>query len=116
MEKKITVNGKEYNMRATALIPRQYRNRFGRDLIVDMKKLQEGLTKAGKGAEFDTIDLTIFENVAWLMLKAGGEEVGNSPDEWLESIEGIFSVYEVLPQMLELWVESSMTTSAARKK
>ena len=62
MEKKITVNGKEYNMRATALIPRQYRNRFGRDLIVDMKKLQEGLTKAGKGAEFDAIDLTIFEN------------------------------------------------------
>ena len=116
MEKKITVSGKELNMKATALIPRQYRSRFGRDLIVDMKKLQDGLTKAGAGGEFEAMDLTIFENVAWLMLKAGGEDVGNSPDEWLESIEGIFSVYEVLPQMLDLWVESCQTTSSARKK
>lgn len=116
MERIVTVNGTEYCMKATALIPRQYRNKFGRDLIVDMKKLQDGLTKNGGKAEFDALDLTIFENVAWLMLKAGGEDVGESPDEWLSNLEGIFSVYEVLPQMLELWVESSKTTSVPRKK
>ena len=116
MEKTITVNGQKFNMKANALIPRQYRNRFGRDLIADMKKLQDSMSQVESGKEFETIDLTVFENVAWLMLKAGGESVGNSPDEWLAGIEGIFSVYEVLPQMLELWVESCKTTSSARKK
>lgn len=114
-------------MGASALIPRLYRVAFRRDMVSDMRQLQKRLEKARnikndateeekRDAEFTALDLTIFENVAWLMLKHGGENVLSNPDEWLESLDGIFSVYEILPQILELWGMNQETTSVPVKK
>ena len=69
-----------------------------------------------KDAELSVLDLTIFENVAWLMIKNAGEDIPATPDEWLDTIDGVFSVYEVLPQILEMWEANLATTSAPRKK
>ena len=41
--------------------------------------------------------------------------IPDSPDEWLDSLEGIFSVYEILPEILDLWGDSNKTTSVAKK-
>lgn len=116
MEKLVTIGGREYKMRCSALLPRQYRFKFGSDLIADMSKLAAATKKAAKGQQMESVDLTIFENVAWLMLKAGGEEVGESPEEWLDTLEGLFPVYEALPAIIELWAASNATTSTPKKK
>ena len=127
MEKTISVGGKEFRMRASALIPRLYRYKFRRDMITDMKQLEKDFKKAVNlpedatedeilDAQLSVMDLTIFENVAWLMVKNAGEDIPDDPDEWLDTIEGVFSVYEVLPQMLDIWEGNLATTSVPRKR
>lgn len=113
----ITVEGKTYTIGMSALIPRIYRNKFRRDLVIDM----QALSKAYKAAmEEDTPMpaniLGIFEDVAWCALKHGGSDVGDSPDEWLESLDGAFSVYEVLPVIIRMWTQNNKTTSVPKKK
>ena len=127
MERTLNIGGADLRMRASALIPRLYRFRFGRDLIKDMAQLEKAYKKAmtikedateeeRKEAELSILDLTIFENVAWAMAKNADSNVPNDPDEWLDSINGVFSVYEVLPQILELWTDGLNTTSKPVKK
>lgn len=117
MEKTITVGGKPMKMKASALIPKLYRYHFGRDIIQDLKKLSDAAEKNKRdGTEFGVPDLTIFEDVAWLFLKHGGEDVGENVDEWLDGIDGIFSIYEALPQILELWQMNLSQTAIPKKK
>ena len=128
MEKTVIVDGKEVRMRASALIPRLYRVKFGRDMIADMRQLQKSFNKANalapdateeerKDAQLSVLDLTIFENVAYMMVKhAGGQEVPDTVEDWLDGFDGVFSIYEVLPHILELWHLTNQTTSIPKKK
>lgn len=129
MEKTVIIGGKETRMRASALIPRLYRYKFGRDIVSDMNQLRKSYQKAKKAqesegateeeiqdAQLSVVDLTIFENIAWLMCKHADKEVPDDPDAWLDSIEGVFSVYEIMPVILELWDANQATTSKSRKK
>ena len=127
MEKTIMINGVRRRMKASALIPRLYRYQFGRDLVRDMNGLRKAYTRAislpedateeeRSEAQLSALDLTVFENIAWLMLRHAGEDIPNTPDEWLDSIDGVFSVYEILPVVLELWEAGQLTTAVPRKK
>jgi hypothetical protein len=117
MEKTVRIDGKEVRMRASALIPRLYRYKFGRDIVQDMQKLRDGFAKAqSEGESLSALDLEVFENVAWLMMRHAGEDIPDSPEEWLDSMDGVFSVYEVLPAILELWGENYRTTAKPKKK
>ncbi len=127
MEKTVMIGGKEVRMRASALIPRLYRFKFGRDMVSDMRQLQKAYQKAVSlpaeapeeekhDAQLSAMDLTIFENVAYMMIRHAGEDVPDSPEEWLDTIDGVFSVYEILPAILELWGANSQTTSIPKKK
>lgn len=126
MEKIIKVGDKEVKMRASALVPRLYRFKFGRDMIADMNKLKRAYQKAAdlpedateeekQDAQLTVLDLTIFENTAFIMAKHADPDQPNNPDEWLDQYE-MFSIYEVLPQILELWALSNVTTSKSKKK
>jgi len=117
MDRIVEVDGKQLKMTANARIPRIYRNTFGSDMLLDMQRLYDSYKDVlDEGASMPMEMLTIFENVAWVLLREGGEEVGDSPDDWLESLDGIFSIYEVLPQILELWSANMATTSTPKKK
>ena len=127
MVRTITVSGKEITLRASALIPRLYRFQFGRDMIADMRQLQKAWAKASalpkdateeqiQDAQLSVMDLTIFENVAYMMVRHGGNDVPPTPEEWLDSLDGVFSIYEVLPTLLELWQGTNQTTSIPKKK
>lgn len=143
MVRTVTIDGKSVTLRASALVPRLYRHLIGRDIIRDMADLRKAYKaaldaqKAGADEEgqneasMAAMDLEIFENIAWVMLKHGGElretesgrvmmngdmVVGQSPDEWLERLDGVFSVYDVLPVILELWEANQKTTSVPAKK
>ncbi len=126
MEKTIIVGNKKVKMRASALIPRLYRFKFGRDMIKDMmtlkkaydrlKKIPEDATDEEKEeAQLSELNLTIFENVAYIMAKHADMTLPDSPDEWLDTFE-MFSIYQVLPQILDLWGLSAATTSIPKKK
>lgn len=125
MEKTILIDDKPVRMRASALVPRLYRFRFGRDMIADMRQLQKAFRKATslpenateeeiQDAQLSILDLTIFENVAYIMAKHADKTVAEDLDSWLDSFS-MFSIYEVLPHILELWGMSQETTSVAKK-
>lgn len=127
MEKSVTIGNATYRMRASALIPRLYRAKFGRDLITDMRRLQKKYIQmaelpadasddAREAASLSVLDLTVFEDVAWLMIKHAGEDIPDSPEEWLDSLDGVFSIYQGLPVILALWNANQQTTSSAKKK
>lgn len=120
MTKDIIVGGKTVRMRATAAIPRLYRIKFRRDIMKDMQKLQKA---AGDTEEYTVDDLEMFENIAYIMAKHGdvdsdGNVIGNVPDsveDWLDAFE-TFSIYEALPQIIELWGMNIETESTSKKK
>lgn len=123
MEKVIDVGGQQIRMRASALVPRLYRFKFGRDMISDMRSLQQSMKKvlddrqAGDDtAELSMEDLTIFEDLAYIMAKHADPSVPSEPEEWLDSLDGVFSIYAALPEMLELWGVNNLTTSVPVKK
>lgn len=143
MDRTVTIDGKTVTLRASALVPRLYRHLIGRDIIRDMATLRKAydaaLAAQEAGADeteqnvagLTVADLEIFENVAWVMLKHGAEfrdteygrvlmngdmVVGQSPDEWLDQLDGTFSVYAVLPVILDLWGANQRTTSTPAKK
>lgn len=123
MTKTVVIDGKEYRMRASALTPRLYRAFFKRDMMRDMQNLltaynkmlalpEDAAEEEKTEANMAILDhLEVFENVAWLFCKEGGEQVGSSPDEWLDTIEGMFSIYEAMPAIIDLWAENQLTTS-----
>ena len=126
MVKTLNIDGKEVKMRASALIPRIYRFRFGRDMIQDMNSLRKAWKKVTKlpedateeekeEAQFSVMDLTIFENVAYVMAKHGDPSTPDSIDEWMDQFE-LFSIYEVLPEILKLWNLNTAQTSTPKKK
>lgn len=122
MEKQITAGGQVLTMKASALLPRQYRYHFGRDLIIDMKKAFDATGKtieeiqADPAGNMDAIDMTVFENLAWLMLRNGGTEVGRSPEEWLDSVDDPMIFYTLLPEVVDLWIRNTATTARPKKK
>lgn len=126
MEKTIKVGERYIKMRSSALIPRLYRFKFGRDMVQDMTAIQKAWKKVQditedaseeekKEAQLSVLDLTIFENVAYLFAKHADPSIPDSPEEWLDGFD-MFSIYEVLPQILNLWQVSARTTSIPKKK
>ena len=70
MEKIIRIDGRDIPFRATAAIPRLYRIKFGRDIMQDMKDIQQAVEKAENGEEPIPVKLLeVFENVAYLMAR-----------------------------------------------
>lgn len=128
MTKTAVIGGKEYRMRASALTPRLYRAYFKRDLIRDMQGLisvynkviqipESAAQEEKDAASMELLDhLEVFENTAWLFCKEAGEITGESPEEWLDSIDGVFSIYEAMPVILELWTEQQVTTSKPKNQ
>ena len=116
--KTIEVDGKEVQFRASAAIPRLYRNKFHRDIYKDLNELQKGIDESdAESSSLDTFSLELFENIAWLMAKHQNPDVPDTPEDWLDQFN-TFSIYEILPQIIELWglnveqqVESKKTSS-----
>lgn len=71
MEKIIEIGGNAVGFKSTALTPKLYRHKFGRDLIRDMNELRKSFEKVGKGEKdnLDIVDLEAFENVAYIMAR-----------------------------------------------
>ena len=56
-----------------------------------------------QGSALDIESLEVFENIAYIMAKhAAPENVPDNPDDFLEQFN-TFSIYEILPQLIDLW-------------
>ena len=104
MTKKILVDGKEVLFKASAAIPRIYRMKFGRDIYRDLSALEKAVGESDeKESSLDLFSLEMFENIAYIMAKhAAPQEVPDTPEEWLDGFN-TFSIYQVLPEIIELW-------------
>ena len=103
LTKKIEIDGKEVLFRASAAIPRLYRIRFRRDVYKDLAQLEKAVdTSTEEGSMLDTFSLELFENLAFTMAKHADPTIPDTPEEWLEDFN-TFSIYQVLPQIIELW-------------
>lgn len=118
MDKIIKIDGKGVKFRATARTPRLYRAIIGRDMIADMSKLEKAFKgiQSGKNNSFDLVDLQIFEDTAYIMARHANPDIEEkTADEWLDKFD-MFSIYEVLPQIFELWALNTKQTSTPKKK
>ena len=101
--KKIEIDGKEVLFRASAAIPRLYRIKFRRDIYKDLAQLEKAVDQnVEEGSMLDTFSLELFENIAYMMARHADPTIPDTPEEWLEEFN-TFSIYQVLPQIIELW-------------
>lgn len=114
MEKNIQIDGREIPFKATAATIRIYRQTSGRDLLMDMATLRDASKK--KDHVLTAEELEMFENMAFVMAKqADPENTPATADEWLDQFS-IFSIWQVLPQIVELWQMNEVSTSEIKKK
>jgi len=117
MDREVTIDGKQIKFRATARTPRLYRAIIGRDMIADMNRLQKVFDpKNADNSNLDMLDLQIFEDTAYIMARHANPDIKEkTADEWLDTFD-MFSIYEILPQILELWAVNTKQTSESKKK
>lgn len=103
MVKKIEIDGKEVAFRASAAIPRIYRMKFQRDIYKDLAALEKAVgDNTEEVSNLDMFSLEMFENIAYIMAKHADPSIPDSPEEWLDEFN-TFSIYQVLPKIIELW-------------
>ena len=103
IQKNITIDGIDVPFKASATVPRLYRLKFRRDIYQDFAALQKSVGEnTEESSALDIESLEVFENIAYIMAKHADPVVPASPDEWLEQFN-TFSIYEILPQLIDLW-------------
>ena len=103
IQKNITIDGIEVPFKASAAVPRLYRLKFRRDIYQDFAALQKSVGEnTEESSALDIESLEVFENIAYIMAKHADAAIPASPDEWLEQFN-TFSIYEILPQLIDLW-------------
>ncbi|MCH4007723.1 MAG: hypothetical protein LKE59_11350 [Eubacterium sp.] len=115
LEKTIEISGKPVTFRSSAAIPRIYRIKFKRDIFKDLAKLEKSYRNRARDSEdLEIDDLEIFENVAYIMAYHADPTIPKTIDEWLDQFE-MFSIYQVLPEILDLWGSNLVTDVQAKK-
>lgn len=115
MMKQIEIDGKQVSFKASAAIPRIYRMKFQRDIYKDLKALEKSIgDNSEESSNLDMFSLEMFENIAFVMAKHADASIPNTPEEWLDGFN-TFSIYQVLPQLIELWGLNVQTDVEAKK-
>ena len=113
--KLITIDGQEVPFKASAAIPRIYRMRFHRDIYKDLSALEKAVGKdKEESSSLDLFSLEMFENIAYVMAKHADPGIPDTPEEWLDEFN-TFSIYQILPQLIELWGLNVKTDVEAKK-
>ena len=115
LKKTVKVGEQEVTFKSSAAIPRMYRIKFKRDIFKDLTKLEKSYKDKDDGTkELEIEDLEIFENVAYIMAYHADHSIPATIEDWLDEFE-MFSIYEILPEILELWGSNLFTDVTARK-
>ena len=112
--KTIEICGRPVRFCASASTPRLYRLKFKRDIFADMQKLTKEFQARNTGTDLAVESLEIFENVAYIMAFQADRSIPDTIDQWLDQFE-MFSIYEVLGELVQLWGDNLLTASTAKK-
>lgn len=113
--KKVEIDGKQVPFKASAAIPRIYRIKFNRDIYKDLRLLEGALGNADEeSSNLDLFSLEMFENIAYVMAKHADSNIPDTPEEWLDEFN-TFSIYQVLPSIIELWGLNVQTAIESKK-
>ena len=115
MIRNIEIDGKQVPFKASAAIPRIYRMKFQRDIYKDLRALEKSVgDNSEESSNLDMFSLEMFENIAFVMAKHADASIPNTPEEWLDGFN-TFSIYQMLPQLIELWGLNIQTDVEAKK-
>ena len=116
IKKNIVIDGREVPFKASAAVPRLYRLKFGRDIYKDFASLQTNVEdEDAEKSGLDIESLEVFENIAFIMAKhADPDNVPENPNDFLEQFN-TFCIYEILPQLIELWGLNKATQVESKK-
>ena len=113
--RKIDIDGVEVAFKASAAIPRIYRLKFQRDINKDISLLEKSIDDSDpEVSNLDTFSLEMFENIAFIMAKHADANIPDTVEDWLDQFN-TFSIYQVLPQLIELWGLNIKTDAEAKK-
>ena len=111
----IEIDGQPVKFRASAAIPRIYRLRFHRDIYKDLSLLEKSVSKQDEdNSGLDLFSLEMFENIAYIMAKHANPDIPDTPEEWLDNFN-TFSIYQILPKLIELWGLNVQTDVQSKK-
>ena len=111
----IEIDGQPVKFRASAAIPRIYRLRFHRDIYKDLSLLEKSVSKQDEdSSSLDLFSLEMFENIAYIMAKHADPDIPDTPEEWLDNFN-TFSIYQILPKLIELWGLNVQTDVQSKK-
>ena len=113
--KTIEIDGQEVPFKASAALSRIYRARYGRDILKDFNSIIDEMD----GEQPDISNLSIptlecFEEIAYTMAKYADPTIPERIDDWLERFN-MFSIYTILPQLVELWGLNIRTEAESKK-
>ena len=57
----------------------------------------------------------MFENIAFIMAKHADPSIPDTVEDWLDEFN-TFSIYQVLPELIDLWGMNVQTQSESKKK
>lgn len=113
--KKIEIDDQQVAFKASAAIPRIYRLKFQRDIYRDLRVLEKSVGgQKEEESNLDLFSLEMFENIAFIMAKHADPSIPDTPEEWLDGFN-TFSIYQVLPKLIELWGLNVKTDVEAKK-
>ena len=113
--RKVEIDGKQVPFKASAAIPRIYRIKFNRDIYKDLRSLEKAVGEGDEqNSNLDLFSLEMFENIAYVMAKHADPNIPDTPEEWLDEFN-TFSIYQVLPSIIELWGLNVQTDVESKK-
>ena len=83
LTKTVNIDGKDVTFRASAAIPRIYRNKFHRDIYMDLHDLQKSIDENDpENSALDSFSLELFEDISYIMAKHADpyQRVGSADD------------------------------------
>ena len=113
--RKVEIDGKQVPFKASAAIPRIYRIKFNRDIYKDLRSLEKAVGEGDEqNSNRDLFSLEMFKNIAYIMAKHADPNIPDTPEEWLDEFN-TFSIYQVLPSIIELWGLNVQTEVESKK-
>ena len=113
--RKVEIDGKQVPFKASAAIPRIYRIKFNRAIYKDLRSLEKAVGEGDEeNSNLDLFSLEMFENIAYVMAKHADPNIPDTPEEWLDEFN-TFSIYQVLPSIIELWGLNVQTEVESKK-
>ena len=79
-----------------------------------MKKKKDEITIRSSAAEYLTYVASVGDQQDSIDMRYADENIPDTPEEWLDGFN-IFSIYQVLPQLIELWGINVQTDVSSKK-